>query len=74
MIIKDLNKIFQTLDSRNMTVNIMEDEQGSIGGQKITKKDLTMRDVITNSLLAPSPQGQRDQMEGAEKARRYFWR
>ena len=72
MIIKDLNKVFKTLDGRNMTVNIMEDEKGSLGGQKVTKKDLTLREVITNSLLAPPPQGQRDQMEGAEKARRYF--
>ena len=72
MIIKDLNKVFKTLDGRNMTVNIVEDEQGTLGGQKVTKKDLTLREVITNSLLAPPPQGQRDQMEGAEKARRYF--
>jgi len=72
MIIKDLGKVFKTLDGRNMTVNIMDDEKGSLGGQKVTKKDLTLREVITNSLLAPPPQGQRDQMEGAEKARRYY--
>lgn len=72
MTIKDLGKVFKTLDGRNMTINIMEDEKGSLGGQKVMKKDLTLREVITNSLLAPPPQGQRDQMEGAEKARRYY--
>ena len=72
MIIKDLNKVFKTLDGRNMTMNVMDDEQGSLGGQKITKKDLTLREVVTNSLLAPPPQGQREQMDGNEKARRYY--
>jgi len=72
MIIKDLGKTFKTLDGRNMTVNIIDDEKGSVGGQKVTKKDLTLREVITNSILSPPPQGQRDQMEGAEKARRYY--
>lgn len=74
MIIKDLNKVFKTLDGRDMTVNIVDDEKGSIGGQKVTKKDLTLREVMTNAILSP-PQNQqnpREQIEGAEKARRYY--
>lgn len=75
MIIKDLDKVFKTLDGRDMTMNIVEDEQGSLGGQKVIKKNMTLREVMTNSLLAPPAQGQqnpRDQMDGAEKARRYY--
>jgi len=76
MIIKDLDKVFKFLDGRNMTVNIMEDEKGSIGGQKVTKKDLTLREVITNSILAPPDRSRQqhppDPMDGNEKARRYF--
>lgn len=76
MIIKDLNKVFKLLDGRNMTVNIVDDEKGSIGGQKVTTKDLTLREVVTNSLLAPPPDQQMGRpaevIEGAEKARRYY--
>jgi hypothetical protein len=71
MIIKDLDKVFKTLDGRNMKVNIADGEPGTVGGQKVTQKDLTLREVITNSILSPQPQNQREPISGAEKARRY---
>ena len=74
MIIKDLDKVFKTLDGRNMTISVMDDEQGSLGGQKVTKADLTLREVITNSILSPQrdQQNPREKIDGNEKARRCY--
>lgn len=68
MMIKDLDKVFRTLNGQKMTFQTPKDEPGSVGGNKMETRDLTIREAVVNSLLSTN---QRETILGIEKARRY---